>query len=80
MGDKQAAIEAFESALAIDPVNETAKLDLALTWAEMGETERARELLRASGSGGETLSSLRLRQRLIAMLGPSGRSNSPVLR
>lgn len=67
-GDAKAAIEAFESALAIDPDDEAAKLLLALTWAEMGETERARALLRASGSGKETLPSLLLRQRLKAML------------
>ena len=70
MGDKQAAIEAFENALAIDPVDETSKLHLALTWAEIGETERARKLLRASGSGEETVSSWRLRQRLISVLEP----------
>jgi tetratricopeptide (TPR) repeat protein len=66
-GDKEAAIEAFENALAIDPVNEEAMLRLALACAEMGETARARELLRASGSGGETWLS-GLRQRVLSML------------
>jgi Flp pilus assembly protein TadD len=67
-GKKKLAVEAFKNALALDPLDEVARMRLAITWAELGEAERARALLRANGSGVETLKSLQLRHRLMEML------------
>ncbi len=68
LGTSSEAIDAFETALVLDPDNQNAKLHLALSCVGTGQIDRARTILRESDDTAESLANQRLRERVEKLL------------